>query len=49
MSRIVAGRVARLKGQQRVGVCVDHFMTAVTTWIKNKYLEVLEEDELYSE
>ena len=29
---------------------MDHFMTAVTTWIKNKYLEVLEEDdELYSE
>lgn len=45
----VVGRVARFKGQQRVGVCVDHFMTAVTTWIKNKYLEVLEEDELHNE
>ena len=45
----VVGRVARFKGQQRVGVCVDHFMTAVTTWIKNKYLEVLEDDELHNE
>ena len=45
----VVGRVARFKGQQRVGVCVDHFMTAVTTWIKNKYLEVLEDEELHDE
>lgn len=44
MSRFVAGHVARFKGQQRVGICVDHFMTAVTTWIKNKYLEVLEDN-----
>ena len=41
--------LVRFKGQQRVGVCVDHFMTAVTTWIKNKYLEVLEDEELHDE
>lgn len=40
----VVGRVARFKGQQRVGVITGGVMTAVTTWIKNRYLEVINED-----
>lgn len=35
----VVGRVARFKGQQRVGVVVGDLFTAVTAYIKNKYLE----------
>ena len=39
----VVGRVARFKGQQRVGVIIGGLCTAVTTYIKNRYLEPLDE------
>ena len=39
----VVGRVARFKGQQRVGVIIGGLCTAVTTYIKNRYLEPLSE------
>lgn len=38
----IVGRVARFKGQQRVGVIIDGLCTAVTTYIKNKYLKVVD-------
>lgn len=41
----VTGRVARFKGQQRVGVVVAGLCTAVTTYIKKKYLKIVNEGE----
>lgn len=37
----VVGRVARYKGQQRVGVIIDGLLTAATTYIPKGHLEIL--------
>lgn len=39
----VVGRVARFRGQQRVGVVVGGLFTAITTYIKNRYLEKVDD------
>ena len=35
----VIGRVARWKGQQRVGVVVDNLVTVVTAYVPSAFLE----------
>lgn len=40
----VVGHVSRFKGQQRVGVIIDGLCTAVSAYIKNKYLEPISEE-----
>lgn len=39
----VEGRVARFKGQQRVGVVIEGLLTVATAYVPNAYLEVIEE------
>ncbi len=38
-----AGRVARHKGQQRVGVIISGLLTVMTTYIPSAYCEIIEE------
>ncbi len=38
----VVGKVARFKGQQRVGVVIDGLLTAVTAYIPSAYIEKIE-------
>ena len=38
----VVGRVARWQGQQRVGVVVEGFITMVTAYVPNAFLELVE-------
>lgn len=40
----VIGRVARFKGQQRVGIYIDGLLTMATAYIPNQYLQVIEEE-----
>lgn len=35
----VEGRVGRFKGQQRVGVVIEDFMTAITAYVPNAFLQ----------
>lgn len=39
----VIGRVARYKGQQRVGVIINGLLTAATAYIPSSHLEIIEE------
>ena len=39
----VIGRVARYKGQLRVGLVIDNFLTVTTTYIPKAYIEPAEE------
>ena len=39
----VCGRVARFKGQQRVGICVDQVATVATAYVPTAFLEKMEE------
>lgn len=40
----VIGRVARFKGQQRVGIYIDGLLTMATAYIPNQFLQVIEEE-----
>ncbi len=42
--RGVVGRVQRFRGQQRVGIVISNVLTALTAYIPNAYLELIEED-----
>lgn len=41
----VIGRVARYKGQQRVGLVIDKFLTVTTSYVPKSYLEPLNDQE----
>ena len=38
------GRVARFKGQQRVGIYIDGLLTMATAYVPNAYLEKIDEE-----
>lgn len=40
----VTGRVARFKGQQRVGIYIDGLLTMATAYVPNSYLQAIKEN-----
>ena len=42
--RGVVGRVQRFRGQQRVGIVISNVLTALTAYVPNAYLELIEEE-----